>query len=75
MKIKYKILNSSLLKIYRWYFGKCDYCGNFIKNGGGRKLNGGTPHYVYESLPNGMPSDKEKIKYCCLKCEMDFDED
>ena len=73
--MKKEVLNSKLFRMYRWLFRKCDYCGNKIKNGGGKVFNGGTPHYVYPSLPNGFPSDKQIVQYACLKCEMEFDEE
>ena len=75
MKTVFKIKNSKAFSLLRWLFSRCDYCGYPIAEGGGRRYRGGTPHYVYPSLKNGMPSKKEKLKYACLRCEMEFDED
>jgi len=59
-----------LLRIIRRLFGKCSYCGNLLRKGGGKGY--GTLHTVYESP---SPTSKEIKKYACMKCEMMFDDD
>lgn len=54
-------------KLFRYLFGKCDYCGNLLRNGGGKGT--GTVHYVWKQ------SNPNKKIYACFKCEMGFDED
>lgn len=54
------------MNILRWLFGKCDYCGNLLRKGGGTGF--GTLNTVWYGL-------EKKIKYSCLRCEMMFDED
>jgi hypothetical protein len=58
-------------KLFRYVFGHCSYCGNLLRNGGGRGY--GTPHRVLTGEPGTQ--SHEVTQYACMNCEMTFDDD